>query len=65
MPIITLFFCFAAIFRISKVHFGTVKSIIILHFLKADGEFFSGLIPEMFLLIFLLSVKDTSLKILK
>ena len=31
---------------------------------KADGEFFSGLIPAIFLLIFLFSVKDTSLKIL-
>ena len=35
VPITTLFFNFDAIFNTSKVHFGTVKSIIIFVFLKA------------------------------
>ena len=47
VPITTLFFNFAAIFRISSA-FGIVKSIITLHFLNAAGEFISGLIPENF-----------------
>ena len=39
VPITTFFFCFTAIFKISNVHLGTVKSIITLAFLKASKEF--------------------------
>jgi len=36
VPITTFFLSFAAIFKISRVHFGTVKSIITLVFLNAS-----------------------------
>ena len=62
VPITTLFFNLEAILSISKVHLGTVKSIMTLVFLKAVALFIVGFIPEIFLFIFLLSVKETSLK---
>ena len=52
VPITTFFFCFTAILSISKVHFGTVKSIIIFAFLNALTELTSGLIPKIFFLNF-------------
>jgi hypothetical protein len=51
-------------FRISKVQFGTVKSIITSVFLNAFSEFISGLIPLNFLFTNLFSVSATSLKFL-
>ena len=57
VPITTLFFNLDAIFRISKVQFGTVKSIITSVFLKASSVFISSLIPAIFLLIALFSVR--------
>ena len=64
VPITTLFFSFDAIFNISKVHLGIVKSIIKLAFLNAFSVFRSGLIPPIFLLMTLFSVTVTSLKFL-
>ncbi len=55
---------FDAIFKTWKVHFGTVKSIMTFAFLKAFSSFNSGLIPEIFLFIFLFSVRVTSLNFL-
>jgi len=55
---------FDAIFSISSVQFGTVKSIITSVFLKAFSEFNSGLTPLNFLFISLFSVSVTSLKFL-
>ena len=40
VPITTFFFNFEAIFSTSKVHFGTVKSIITFAFLNAFFEFY-------------------------
>ena len=51
------------VFGLAK-HLGIVKSIITLAFSNACNEFNPGLIPEIFLFIFLFSVKDTSLKVL-
>ena len=51
VPITTLFFNFEAIFRISKVHLGTVKSIIKSTFLNEFSLFKVGLIPEIFFLL--------------
>ena len=53
-----------AILRTSKVHFGVVKSIIKFAFLKASSVFKLGLIPWIFLLIILFSVRATILKFL-
>ena len=64
VPIITLFFNFEAIFKISIVHLGTVKSIITFVFLKASILLVVGLIPEIFLFIILFSVKEINLKFL-
>jgi len=56
VPITTLFLSFAAIFKTSNVHLGTVKSIIKLAFLKACSVFKLGVIPLTFLLIILFSL---------
>ena len=55
---------FDAIFNISKVLFGIVKSIIKFAFLNACSLLISILTPLIFLLIFLLSVRETNLKLL-
>ena len=65
VPITTLFLNFEAIFRISKVHLGIVKSIITFVFLNALLEFNCGFKPDTFLLIILLSVTETNLKFLE
>ena len=62
VPITTFFFNLLAIFKTSKVHLGTVKSIITFAFLKDSTEFSWGFNPKIFLLIFLLSVIETILK---
>jgi hypothetical protein len=49
VPITTLFLSFVAIFKISMVHFGTVKSIIIFVFLNDSILLRPGLTPEIFL----------------
>ena len=64
VPITTLFFNFEAILSTSRVHFGTVKSIITLAFLNAFFEFNLDFKPDTFLLIILFSVTETSLKFL-
>ena len=64
VPITTLFLSFDAIFKTSNVHLGTVKSIIKLAFLNACSAFKLGLIPLIFLLITLFSVRATILKFL-
>ena len=51
VPITTLFFSFEAILSISKVHLGTVKSIIKSTFLKELSLFKLGLIPAIFFLL--------------
>ena len=61
VPITTFFFNLDATFNTSNVQLGTVKSIITFAFLKAFSVFNSGVIPKIFLLIFLLSVKETNL----
>ena len=48
VPITTFFLSFDAILRISKVHLGTVKSIIKSTFLNEFSLFKLGLIPEIF-----------------
>ena len=64
VPITTFFLSLVAIFNISRVQSGTVKSTIISVFLKALSEFNSGLIPLNFLFINLFSVSVTNLKFL-
>ena len=64
VPITTLFFYLDAIFNISNVHLGTVKSIITFDFLNASTLFLKGFIPAIFLFIILFSVKETNLKFL-
>ena len=64
VPITTLFFSLEAIFKISSVHLGTVKSIIIFVFLKASILLVVGFIPEIFLFTILFSVKDINLNFL-
>ena len=64
MPITTFFFSFAAIFRISKVHLGTEKSIMTSTFFNEFNEFNSGLIPDIFLAISIFSVRVVNLKLL-
>ena len=49
VPITTLFFSFEAIFKISIVHLGTVKSITTFVCLKASMLLVVGFIPEIFL----------------
>ena len=64
VPITTLFLSFDAIFKTSKVHFGTVKSIITFVFLNASILFKLGLIPAIFLLTTLFSVNEINLNFL-
>jgi hypothetical protein len=64
VPITTLFFNLDAILRISRVHLGTVKSIITLDLLNASMLFLDGFNPEIFLLINLFSVREINLKFL-
>ena len=62
VPITTLFFNFVAIFKISKVHFGTVKSIITFVFLKTFILLVEIFKPLILLLVLLFSVRQTNLK---
>ena len=55
---------FDAIFNISKVHLGVVKSIITFVFLKVSLVFCKIFLPSIFLFNFLLSVRATILKLL-
>ena len=64
VPITTLFFNFDAMFNTSKVHLGTVKSIIKSDFLKETSELFSIFIRFIFLFTALLSVRTDILKFL-
>ena len=64
VPITTLFFNLDAIFRISSVQLGTVKSIIISVFLKASSVLKLSFIPAIVLLRILFSVSVTNLKFL-
>jgi len=64
VPMTIFFLSLEAIFKISNVHSGTVKSIITSAFLNALSEFNSGLIPLNFLFISLFSVSETYLKFL-
>ena len=61
VPITTFFFSFEAIFKTSNVHFGIVKSIITFALPRAFSVFNSGLIPLIFLLMDLFSVRATNL----
>ena len=62
VPITTLFFNFDAMLNTSKVHLGTVKSIIKSDFLKETSELFSIFIRFIFLFTTLLSVRADMLK---
>ena len=60
----TFFLSFEAISKISRVHFGTVKSIITFVVLNDSRLLRPGLMPKIFLLIILFSVSETNLKFL-
>ena len=64
VPITTFFLSLDAIFKISSVLFGIVKSIITFVFLNESILLRPGLMPEIFLLIILFSVKEINLKFL-